>query len=211
MPLAGRLDALLRAADQGGMSTSRRELVAAIVHGAPVSPRALRAIVSRYRSADIADALVAGQPTDAVLTPLRTPGPRQRRLFDLPEPSEMESLFSAKEEARELLRQLLSATTAVRIGIELPPPLIARLDSLVRRFQSQRGTVSRQQLLAALVLAAPEAPRAVAKLLLSYRRATISDTMIRGDDPNSYLGGAAPKRGRPARSTARNQSPKSSS
>lgn len=79
-PLNARLDALVRMADEEGAATSRRELVAALILGAPTSGRRLAAAVIRLRKARAAEAGVPGVPLAEVLElKSHPPGPRPRR------------------------------------------------------------------------------------------------------------------------------------
>ena len=197
--LTGRLDALTGAADQAGLPTSRKELLAAILHAAPPAPRKLSAAIKRYRGARVEDAFVPGQRPDTVLNPLRKPGPRQRRLWE-----ERPSLFTEDELEAQGPAPLnptdeLLFVAPRRIGIDLPIPLSRRLDDLVDLAERARERTNRQELIASLILTTPATPKDLLRLLTSYRTATIRDTIIPGHDPAPYLEQGAPRRGRPAR------------
>jgi hypothetical protein len=200
--LTGRLDSLTKAADEAGLPTSRKELVAAIIHAARPTPRKLSATVRRFRGAQVRDAFVPGQSHDAVLRPLRTPGPRQRRLWD------GQGLLW-EEDPSEPVAQPLDADDALgrvplrRIGIELPEPLSARLDDLVEEAENAREVTSRQELIAALILTAPTAPNDLGRILREYRTAMIGDTVVPQHDLAPYLEMATPRRGRPSRNQRR--------
>jgi hypothetical protein len=187
----GRLEALIRVADEAGVPTSRKELVAAIVHGAPTSPGRLRALIARYRSANSAsvdEALVAYQPLDLEVDPLGAP------VSESPPPlpdailTESPSPFPGSD---------------VRISVKIPEPLKPRLDSLVKRAKGTHGDLTRQELLAALILSISELPRRLARLLQNYRTASVEATIIKGDDPERYLQVMARKPGRPTGTVVR--------
>jgi hypothetical protein len=78
-PLSGRLDGLVELADSEGASTSRKELLAALLLAAPEKGAELADLVRRYRTASVAEAMIAGQ-ADARFLRLerRPPGPRAR-------------------------------------------------------------------------------------------------------------------------------------
>jgi hypothetical protein len=200
--LTGRLDSLTEVADEAGLPTSRKELVAAIVHAARPTSRKLSAAVRRFRGAQVKDAFVPGQSPDAVLSPLRTPGPRQRRMWE--EQGRLlavDALGSAEQplEADDYLWHV----PLRRIGIELPEPLSARLDDLVEEAENAREVTSRQELIAALILTAPTAPNDLGRILREYRTATIGDTIVPDHDSTPYLEPATPRRGRPSRNQRR--------
>jgi hypothetical protein len=79
IPLDNLLDALVDAADDAGMKTTRKELAAAIVLAAPREGEVLSKIVTRYRKAKVAD-VVPEVPADNVVPfHIRKPGPRPKR------------------------------------------------------------------------------------------------------------------------------------
>jgi hypothetical protein len=189
----------MRVADVAGESTSRRELLAVIVHAAPTTPRRLRSAIRELREAKVHAAFVEGQPREAVLSPLRAPGPRQRRLWaerphrrdvDEPNPPAVPALDPD---------DLLTSSSTRRIGVEFPLPICVRLDHLVRQAESAHQKTSRQELIAALVLAAPSAPGTLGRLIRAYRTAKVADTAVDTDDLAAYLETATPTRGRPRR------------
>jgi hypothetical protein len=203
--IAGRLDLLTRVADVAGESTSRRELLAAIVHAAPTSPRRLRSAIRQLREAKVQAAFVAGQPREAVLSPLRAPGPRQRRLWvERPHLGDVDDPETPTVRSLDPDDLLISGSTR-RIGVEIPLPVCVRLDHLVRQAQSAHQKASRQELIAALVLAAPSAPGTLGRLIRAYRNAKIADTAVDSDDLAAYLDTATPTRGRPTRASSRSR------
>ena len=81
VPLNARLDDLVARAIAAGESTSRKELLAALVFEAPVDGDDLSAAIRRYRKATAMDAVPEGTPPQTILDrPMRRPGPRPRRL-----------------------------------------------------------------------------------------------------------------------------------
>ena len=56
-----------------------------------------------------------------------------------------------------------------RIGVALPGPINDRLDDLVKAVEATGDRTSRKELLACLILAAPNSGQAVANLLRAYR------------------------------------------
>ena len=65
-PLAGRLDLLLRIAAEGGAATTRKDLLAALILDAPIHGAKLAAKLRKYWHATVADAVIAGQPTEPI-------------------------------------------------------------------------------------------------------------------------------------------------
>jgi hypothetical protein len=81
-PLAGRLELLVQIADEAGMKTTRKDLVAALILDAPTDGAKLAKQLARYWHATVADAVIPGLPADAIvaLTRQRPPrAPRRRR------------------------------------------------------------------------------------------------------------------------------------
>jgi hypothetical protein len=68
--------------------------------------------------------------------------------------------------------RLLQDTEERPIGISLPVPLSKRLDLLVERAERAGARAYRKDILAALILAAPEDPEELLDLFSRYRRAT---------------------------------------
>lgn len=79
-PLNARLDALVSRANAAGENTSRKELLAALILGAPEAGDDLGVAVRRYRTAKSGDAVVDGEDASAFLDERAVrPGPRPRR------------------------------------------------------------------------------------------------------------------------------------
>ena len=108
----------------------------------------------------------------------------------------------------------LAEAAAYQIGVAVPGPLSARLDALVRCVHNAGQQTNRKELLAALVLAAPENQDGLQKLLRSYRLATIADAFVADEDPDTFLqperprGPRRPPRARRPPSRARRRSPR---
>src|SRR5437899_2889722 len=77
-PLSARLDGLVERAREAGDPTSRKELLAALILGAPDSGDKLSKSLRRFRLARIEEALLPGQDISAAVE-RRPPGPRPRR------------------------------------------------------------------------------------------------------------------------------------
>jgi hypothetical protein len=86
-----------------------------------------------------------------------------------------------------------------QIGISIPTPLSARLDSLVERADEVGEVTTRKELLSALLLDAPADGDALSKLIRTYRRARARDAVPSGVDPADILGERERKPGRRAR------------
>jgi hypothetical protein len=183
----GRLKALMRAADEAGAPTSRKELIAAIVHGAPTSVGRLRALIARYRNATVEDAFVAGQSVDLVLN-------RVGASVSEPPPLPPDVILT---ESLSPFPGPDFPGPDIRISVNVPEPLKPRLEGLLERAKGAHRYLTRQELLAALILATPEPPSALRRLLQNYRIASVEQTIIKGDDPERYLQVMARKAGRP--------------
>jgi hypothetical protein len=78
--LNARLDALVDVANEAGENTSRKEIVAVLILGAPTTGDALLREIKRYRTAAVADAIVEGRDERLFLDPTPPrPGPRTRK------------------------------------------------------------------------------------------------------------------------------------
>jgi hypothetical protein len=78
-PLNERLDRLVELADLKGARTNRKELLAALVLGAPASASTLLEAVITLRTAKARDATVSGEPGDVLPFRRHQPGPRRKR------------------------------------------------------------------------------------------------------------------------------------
>jgi hypothetical protein len=77
-PLNERLDRLVELADLEGPRTNRKELLAALVLGAPASASALADAVVGLRKARARDATVSGDLGDVLSFRRHQPGPRRK-------------------------------------------------------------------------------------------------------------------------------------
>src|SRR4051812_15864628 len=74
-----------------------------------------------------------------------------------------------------------------QIGVAVPWPLDARLDALVERAQRYGRPTNRKELLAALILDAPNDPAALGALVDRYRRSKAGHAVPSGDDAEAFL------------------------
>lgn len=74
-----------------------------------------------------------------------------------------------------------------QIGVSVPAPLNARLDALVVRANRAGESTSRKEVLAALVLAAPESGEDLSDLIKTYRTTTAARAVPAGEDPAVIL------------------------
>lgn len=72
------------------------------------------------------------------------------------------------------------------IGVSVPTPLSKRLDRLVELAESAGARAYRKDLVAALILAAPESPEELLRLYMQYRTATAADAGI-GQEPDAAV------------------------
>lgn len=68
-----------------------------------------------------------------------------------------------------------------QITLALPGPLNERLDRLVELADEEGARTNWKELVAALLLAAPEAPAALAESVLTFRKARARDAAVSGD------------------------------
>jgi hypothetical protein len=168
-PIGGRLDGLLIVADAADERTTRRELIAAIIHDTRVYRHRVVEVLTEYRNAEVSKAFIPGQPQKRFLAPRIVQGPRQLAPRERPSTDERptKQLPPIKRD------DLLSQAGRYRVGAAIPVPVDRELDALVERAKRQGERTSRRELVAALILAAPHSPDALAEILRSYRRATI--------------------------------------
>lgn len=74
--------------------------------------------------------------------------------------------------------RLLRQVEERAIGLQVPAPISKRLDLLVERAEAAGLRVYRKDLIAALILAAPESSNDLMDLLVRYRRATAGDAAV---------------------------------
>jgi len=82
--------------------------------------------------------------------------------------------------------RLLRTSEARQTLFNLPVALSNRLDRLVERVEGEGIHTSRKDLIAALVLAAPEDAAELLKLSLGYGKATVKDAALQ-DEPEATV------------------------
>jgi hypothetical protein len=90
----------------------------------------------------------------------------------------------------------LHETEERSIGVTVPVVLSQRLDRLVSRAEQAGARIIRKDLVAALILAAPEDPEKLHKLFTRYRTAKAADAELSGDQDATILRLQRPKPGR---------------
>lgn len=95
----------------------------------------------------------------------------------------------------------LADAVAFQIGVAMPGPVSARLDALVELAHKSGERTNRKELLAALVLAAPDSGASLTRILRRYRRARIAEAFVRGEDQETFLDPARPRGPRPPRAS----------
>jgi hypothetical protein len=95
--------------------------------------------------------------------------------------------------------RLLQDTEERPIGISIPIPLSRRLDLLVERAERAGARAYRKDILAALILAAPENPDELLDLFSRYRTATAGDARVADQPRSAVLVAKRPKPGRRVR------------
>ncbi len=86
----------------------------------------------------------------------------------------------------------LESCPEVRVGLGIPSPLSGRLDILVELANRGGARTSRKEVMAALILAAPETEEGLAELVRGYRLAAVKDALIPGEDEAPMLDPAPP-------------------
>jgi hypothetical protein len=79
LPISGLLDALVIRANEAGAATSRKELIGALILGAPRDAEDLAQLVMRHRTLRSGAAIVEGIDERLVLDPDALPGRRSGR------------------------------------------------------------------------------------------------------------------------------------
>jgi hypothetical protein len=82
---------------------------------------------------------------------------------------------------------LLRETVERPIGVTIPAPLSQRLDGLVLRAEEAGARVYRKDLVAALILAAPETPEELLALFTHYRQARAVDAALADGEAGDVL------------------------
>jgi hypothetical protein len=93
------------------------------------------------------------------------------------------------------LRDRLQDCDELRIGVGVPSPLSARLDLLVEAADAGGARASRKELLAALLLTAPESPEQLSEMIRRYRIAKVGEATVQGFDRQRVLSPEATKPG----------------
>jgi hypothetical protein len=88
------------------------------------------------------------------------------------------------------------------VGLSLPLPLSRRLDLLLDRLDEDGARAYRKDLIAALILAAPESVSELDDLVRRYRRASARDARV-GRDASAVLDPSRPAPGRRPRAVER--------
>jgi|GEM_PF-2168576 len=73
-----RVDQLVRALGQGGLHTSRKELISAALLGLSEDVNVLSALINKYRTQTVGDALLPRAQSATVTLNREGPGPRRR-------------------------------------------------------------------------------------------------------------------------------------
>lgn len=98
---------------------------------------------------------------------------------------------------------LLRETAERPIGVTVPVPLSQRLDGLVIRAEEAGARVYRKDLVAALILAAPETPEELLALFTRYRQARAVDAALADGEAGDVLRLERAKPGRRPRRQSR--------
>ncbi len=197
IPLSARLDALSGVGTDAWAPTTRKEVLCAVMLAFPPTTRALRKTLKGYRSAKVADAVVERWVQEwRFFYPPGSPGPRtQYSLFEeVPEKPDPPPHCYPSEP--------LSTAATYRIGMIIPSPLAGRIDLLVELANAAGLRTTRQELVAAAILAAPTDGTRLARQLHAYWHGTAADAVI-AEQPT------APIFKRPAASTAVRRGPRS--
>ena len=105
----------------------------------------------------------------------------------------------ARWPARIAPKERLPDCPEMDVGLSLPLPLTRRLDLLTVRLEDGGDRGYRKELIAALILAAPEDGDALSALLRRYRTAAARDAAVTGHPATAVLDGDRPRPGRRAR------------
>lgn len=179
-PLNGRLDVLTALGEEADEPVTRKALIASLVLSAAPDADELATRIRRYRTAAIADAFIAGHSPSRFLDPYRQPGPRPSSFsaessapdeVNLAQPAAVDRGLASEAVGSERLRH----ANVSRVGVSLPAPIQTRLVRLLSILDDVGERTSRQELVAALILSAPETPEAIGQILHRYRTATVGD------------------------------------
>jgi hypothetical protein len=80
VPLSARVDELVDLVELAGERTSRKEMVAAILHSTPAEGRKLKRLLQAFRQATVEDAVIGDGVVqgNVVRFPIHRPGPRRK-------------------------------------------------------------------------------------------------------------------------------------
>jgi hypothetical protein len=204
IPLSARLDALAKIGTDAWAPTTRKEVLGAVMLAFPPTIRALRKALNAYRTARVADAIVEGWLEEwRYFYPPGSAGPRtQYSLFEeVPQEPEPPPQCDPSE--------LLSTAAAYRIGMVIPSPLAARIDLLVKLANTAGLRTTRQELVAAAILAATTDQSRLARQLHAYWHGTAGDAAIAGQPAEAIFKwpeGRPPRFRRAARTNRENRS-----
>jgi hypothetical protein len=81
----------------------------------------------------------------------------------------------------------LRDTVERAVGVTIPVPLSKRLDALVQRAEEAGARVYRKDLVAALILDAPESSEELLELFMRYRQAKAADAAFDDDESAEVL------------------------
>jgi hypothetical protein len=174
IPLSVRLDALAEIGEEAWAPAGRREVLSAILLAASPEAADLKRLHARYRAAKVSEATVGGFDARHFLYP-PTPGPKVQHYLRRPfDPSKGAPPVKLNDELRFAARY--------RIGLRAANPLARRLRVLVASAREVHINTSRQQLISALILAAPTSGSKLAQMLDGYWHATVADALVTGWD-----------------------------
>jgi len=177
-PIDVRLDMLLLILDaDAGVRTSRRELMAALILAAN-DPAALAEGLRRYSEARVGDVAVPDYPGHWILTEVFAPDPRRSEFGDSYDENWDRVDERFPEPIPEMLREKLTHTPLVRVGLAVPRPLSVRLDQLVELVERKGLQTTRQDLLSLLIFIASDEPDVLENLLRRYRVAEVDDAFL---------------------------------
>jgi hypothetical protein len=184
VPVSARLDVLVAIGNDAWAPTSRKEALSAVLLA--LKPGRLRAILESFRNARVADAYVSPWPDWRFLYPPGSPGPHKQLslLKEFEQPDELPACTPD---------ELLAEAADYRIGLEIAWPLVTRTDLLVTVANEAQLETSRQEVIAAAVLAAPADSKWLARRLHSYWHAPVAAAAVPGfpvelvlDPPTSH-------------------------
>jgi hypothetical protein len=183
--LSARLDVLSEIASEVAGRTSRRELTGALIRAGRTQAELAEAI-QRYRRAKVSDAFISGFDRALFRRRVRKTGPRP-----------MQPALGADEDADLEIDpgDSLARSPKVRVGLALTRPLDYRLDEWVSQLARRGEKTTRTELLAALILAAPESGDELARLTRLLRVGLLPGRKPRGPSQGTSRKPRGPSRG----------------